>query len=150
MNLFSFLRPVVILLLVVGSVTFSNRASAEERAYQSRSTAVLDFATGNFVAAGNATHLGKYIESGKVSITGDDPTALNVAGSAILTAANGDELRVAITGTLDFSTGAIIGTITFDGATEGRFKDATGSASLEAQIQPDGTVTIVVEGTIDY
>jgi hypothetical protein len=150
MNRFSFLRPVAILLLVVASGTFSNRASAEERAYHSRSTALLNLETGEFVAAGNATHLGKYTEKGSLSISGDVPTALHVEGSATLTAANGDELDVDFTGTLNFFTGAIAATITFDGATEGRFKDATGSASLVAQFQPDGTIAVVVEGTIDY
>lgn len=146
LNLFSFLRPVAVLLVVVGIQTLPDRASAEERAYQSRSTAVLDFATGNFVAAGNATHLGSYIESGNVSIS---PTG-QVEGSATLTAANGDELWVDFTGELNASTGTITATITFDGATTGRFKDATGTASLVAQFQLDGTITVVVEGTIDY
>ena len=146
MNLFHSFRPVVVLLLAVGSVIFSTSASAEERAYQSRSTAVLDFATGNFVAAGNATHLGKYIESGNVSIS---PTG-QVEGSATLTAANGDELFLEFTGTLNFLTGTITATITFDGATTGRFPDATGSGRLVAQAQPDGTFTVIVEGTIDY
>jgi hypothetical protein len=150
MNLCSFLRPVVILLLVVGSVTFSNRASAEERAYQSRSTALLNLGTGKFVAAGNATHLGKYTEMGSITISGDDPTALHVEGSATLTAANGDELDVDFTGTLNFFTGAITATLIFDGALEGRFQDATGSASLVAQFQADGTVAVIVDGTIDY
>ena len=55
-----------------------------------------------------------------------------------------------ITGEFNPFSGTIIGTITFEGATTGRFKDATGSASLEAQIQPDGTISVVVDGTIDY
>ena len=150
MNLFSFLRPVVVLLVAAGILTLSDRASAAERPYHSRSTAMLDLATGNFVAAGNATHLGSYTESGNISISGDDPTALDVVGSATLTAANGDELCVVITGEMNFLTGTITGTLTFDGATEGRFEDATGSASLVAQFQPDGTISVDVVGTIDY
>ena len=126
-------------------LTLSDRASAEERAYHSRSTAQFVNATGGFVATGNGTHLGSYTESGNVSISSTG----QVEGSATLTAANGDELYVVITGEVN-ATGEIIGTITFEGATTGRFKDATGSASLVAQIQPDGTITIVVEGTIDY
>ena len=150
MNRFNSLYPVVVLLVATGILTLPDRASAEERAYQSRSTALLNLATGDFVAAGNATHLGKYTEIGSISISGDDPTALHVEGSAILTAANGDELCVDFTGTLNFLTGAITATITFDGATTGRFQDATGSASLVAQFQTDGTIAVVVEGTIDY
>jgi len=151
MNLFSLLRPVAVLLLAVGILTLSDRASAAERAYHSRSTALLNLETGDFVAAGNGTHLGSYLESGNVSITGLDPTALHVEGSATLRGAHGDELCVDITGTMDFFAGTIIGTITFDGATTGgRFEDATGSASLVAQVQPDGTIAVVVVGMIDY
>jgi hypothetical protein len=135
---------------MVGSVAFSNRASAEERAYRSRSTALLNLETGDFVSAGNATHLGQYTEIGSLSISGDNPTALHVEGSATLTAANGDELCVDFTGRLNFLTGAITATLTFDGAPAGRFQDATGSASLAAQLQPDGTIAVVVDGTIDY
>jgi hypothetical protein len=150
MNRFSLLCPVAVLLVAAGIVTLPDRASAEERAYRSRSTALLNLATGDFVAAGNATHLGKYTESGSISISGGDLTALHVEGSATLTAANDDELHLDFTGTLNFLTGTITATITFDGAITGRFKDATGSASLVAQFQPDGTITVVVEGTIDY
>jgi hypothetical protein len=64
--------------------------------------------------------------------------------------ANGDELLVDFTGTLNFFTGTITATLTFDGTAAGRFQDATGSASLVAQFQPDGTIAVVVEGTIDY
>jgi len=150
MNVFHLLRPVVVLLFAVGSVNFAARATGEERAYLSRSTAVLNLATGDFVAAGNGTHLGNYTELGNVSITGNDPTALHVEGLATLTAANGDELCVAITGEMNFFAGTITGTITFEGASSGRFEDATGSASLVAQLQPDGTISVVVVGTIDY
>jgi len=150
MNRFSLLRSVVVLLVAAGTLTLPARASAEERAYQSRSTALLNPATGDFVAAGNGTHLGKYTETGNVSISGMDPTALHVEGSATLIAANGDELNVDITGTLNFLTGTITATITFDGAAAGRFQDATGSASLVAQLQEDGTFAVVVDGTIDY
>jgi hypothetical protein len=150
MTRFSFLRPVLVVLVAVGILTSPNRASAEERQYFSRSTAVLDIMTGDFVATGNATHLGKYTETGNVVISGDDPTALHVEGSATLVAANGDELCVVIIGQMDFLAGTITGTITFDGATTGRFQDATGSASLVAQVQANGTIAVVIEGFIDY
>jgi hypothetical protein len=153
MNLFHLLRPVVVLLVAVGSVIFSARASGEERDYRSHSTAVLDLATGDFVAAGNGTHLGKYTESGNVSIVGGGFPVFLVAGSATLTDKSGDELCVEITGVLDFSTGTITGTITFVGAPTGRFVDASGSASVVAPFETDGvtaTIAVVVEGTIDY
>jgi len=152
MNLFHLLRPVVVLLAAVASVTFSARASGVERGYHSRSTAVLDLGSGNFVAAGNGTHLGNYTESGNVAIVGGAFPEFLVAGSATLTDKSGDELCVEITGVLDFSTGTIIGTITFVGG-EGRFEDATGSASVVAPFETDGvtaTIAVVVVGTIDY
>ena len=153
MNLFHSLRTVVVLLVALGSVIFSARASAEERDYRSHSTALLNLETGDFVAAGNGTHLGKYTESGNVSIVGGTFPVFLVAGSATLTDKSGDELCVEIAGVLDFSTGTITGTITFDGAPTGRFEDATGSASVVAPFQVDGTmatISVVVEGTIDY
>jgi hypothetical protein len=150
MNLFHLLRPVFVLLVTAISVIFSARASGEERDYRSHSTAVLNLATGDFVAAGNGTHLGNYTELGNIKITGEDPTALDVEGSATLTGTRGDVLCVAITGEMNFFTGTITGTITFEGAPAGRFEDATGSASVVAQVQPDGTIAVVVEGTIDY
>ena len=153
MNLFYLLRPVVILLAIVGSVTFSARASGEERDYRTHSKAVLVLATGDFVAAGNGTHLGKYTETGNVSIVGGAFPVFLVAGSATLTDKSGDELDVEIIGVLNFSTGTITGTITFAGAPSGRFEDATGSASVVAPFETDGvtaTISVVVEGTIDY
>jgi hypothetical protein len=153
MNLFHLLRPVIVLLIAVASVIFSARASGEERDYRSHSTAVLDLATGDFVAAGNGTHLGKYTESGNVSIVGGGFPVFLVAGAATLTDKSGDELCVEITGMLDFSTGTITGTITFVGAPTGRFEDACGSASVVAPFETDGvtaTIAVVVEGTIDY
>ena len=150
MNLFHLLRTVAVLLVAVGSVTFAASASGEERDYRSHSTALLNLDTGDFVAGGNGTHLGSYTELGNVTITGEDPTALDVVGSATLTDKHGNELCVAITGLMNFFTGTIIGTLTFEGAPAGRFEDATGSASLVAQVQPDGTIAVIVEGTIDY
>jgi hypothetical protein len=152
MNLFSLLRPAAVLLAVVGSVVFSARASAEERDYRTHSTALLNLVSGDFVAAGNGTHLGNYTESGHVSIVGGGFPVFLVAGSATLTDKSGDELWVDITGVLDFSTLTITGTITFVGG-EGRFEDATGSASVVAPFEIDGTtatIAVVVEGTIDY
>ena len=144
MNLFTLLRPVVVLLVAVGLVTLSSRASAEERDYRTHSTAMFINASGDFVAAGNGTHLGNYTESGNVVISGTD-----VAGSATLTDKHGNELYVSIAGDFNPLTGTITGEISFEGG-EGRFEGATGSAIVVAQIQADGTIAVVVEGTIDY
>jgi hypothetical protein len=155
MNLFHLLRPVAVLLVAVASVIFSTRVSGEERDYRTHSTAVLNLGTGDFVAAGNGTHLGKYTESGNVSIVGGAFPVFLVAGSATLTDKSGDELCVDIIGVLDFSTMTITGTIYFDGATTGRFENATGSASVVAPFQLNeagtiATIAVIVEGTIDY
>jgi len=155
MNLFQLLRPVVVLLVAVGSVTFCASALAVERGYHAHSTAVLDLTSGNFVTAGNGTHLGNYTESGSVSIVGGAFPVFLVAGSATLTDKSGDELCVEITGVLDFSTGMITGEITFVGAPTGRFENATGTASVVAPFQLNetgtmATVLVVVGGTIDY
>jgi hypothetical protein len=147
MNLFHLLRPVVVLLVAAGLVTFSSRASAEERDYHLHGTALLD-EFGNVVGAGNATHLGNYTEVGYASITGDNPFALHVEGCVILTGAHGDELWETISGQLNWFTGEITATVTYIGGT-GRFEGASGSAILLAQIGPDG-ISVVVDGTIDY
>ena len=155
MNSFHSLRPVIVVLFAMGSVIFSSHASGVERGYRSHSTAVLNLATGDFVAAGNGTHLGNYIESGHVSIIGGSFPAFLVAGSATLIGTSGDELCVEIIGVLDFSTGTITGTITFVGAPAGRFEDATGSASVVAPFEIDetgttATIAVGALGTIDY
>jgi len=149
MKRFCLLRQVVVLLVaVVGLLTQPARASAEDRPFFLRGTAHFVSDTG-FVGEGYATHLGHYTEEGHAIISGDNPFALQVTGCAILTAANGDEPCVVITAQLTFFTGTITATDTYWGG-KGRFVDAIGSSSLVAQFQPDGTIAIAVEGTIDY
>ena len=77
------------------------------------------------------------------------PAVLRIDAWAVYTAANGDQLYATITGQLDLQTGAITATVTYVGGT-GRFDDAGGSATLSGQMLPDGTITVAVEGTIDY
>jgi hypothetical protein len=52
MNRFTLLRSAVALLLAAGILTLQDRASAEERAYQARSTTLLNLTTGDFVSVG--------------------------------------------------------------------------------------------------
>ena len=147
MNLFHLLRPLVVLFVAVGLVTFSSRASAEEREHRLRGTALL--LDGIVTGAGNATHLGNYTETGFASISGENPFALELEGCVILTAANGvDKLWEHVSGHLNFFTGEITATVTFMGG-EGRFADASGSADLLGQVGPDG-ISVVVEGKINY
>ena len=120
MNLFHLLRLVVVLLVAAGIVTFPSRASAGDRPFFVRGTAQFVSPTGDFIGAGNATHLGRYTEIGSAVISGDNPFALQVSGCAILTAANGDELWVEINGQFNAVTGTITATDTYWGGT-GRF-----------------------------
>ena len=149
MNRFFSLRPVVVVLVATGMLMAGTRASAEERSHKSGGTAQFVSPT-DFVGSGEATHLGRYAEAGTAQFS---PTAvpgvLRVDARVVLTAANGDQLYETITGRLDLLTGAITATVTYVGGT-GRFADAGGSATLSGQMLPDGTITVSVEGTIDY
>jgi hypothetical protein len=142
-------RPLVVLLIAAGFLTLPARASAGERPHFLRGTAQFVSLT-DFVGSGHATHLGKYTEAGSAAFSPTaDPTVLRIDAWTVLTAADGDELHETITGRLDLLTGAITATITYEGGT-GRFEDASGSATLLGQILPDGTISVAVEGTIDY
>lgn len=143
------LRPLVVLLATAGILTQSARASAEERPHSSRGTAQFVSPT-DFVGAGHATHLGHYTEVGSANFSPtDQPGILRIDGLAIYTAANGDQLYAIISGELNGATGAITATVNYVGGT-GRFKETVGSATLGGQIRPDGTITVSVQGTINY
>ena len=124
-------------------------AAAEERAHKWHGTGHFTSAT-EFAAKGLATHLGQYDEVGAITaMTPIEPGVFAIEGWAIHTASNGDELYEVFYGRLNFGTGAVTASIRFVGG-KGRFEDASGSASLSAQILPDGSIEIVGEGTIDY
>ena len=130
-------------------MALTDRAAAKERPHSSRGTARFVSPT-EFVGTGNATHLGRYHETGRVTFTPtDNPAVFQIDGCMVYTAANGDELHAVVTGELDGRTGAITATVTYVGGT-GRFTAASGSASLSGRLQPDGTVSVRVSGTIDY
>ena len=149
MNRFCSPRSVVVMLAAVGMLTLPARASAEDRPHKSGGTARFVSPT-DFVGSGEATHLGHYTETGSAQFTPtNDPTVLQIDARSIYTAANGDELHAVFTGQLDLLTGAITATGTYVGGT-GRFDAAAGSATLSGQMLPDGTITVTVEGTIDY
>ena len=148
MSRFYSLRPVVVLVAVV-MLAVTTRASAEERPHFLLGTTRFVSPT-DFVGSGHATHLGKYTEVGSASFSPTaDPTVLRVDAWVVLTAADGDQLYETITGQLNLLTGAITATVTYVDGT-GRFEDAGGSATLSGQMLPDGTITVAVEGTIDY
>jgi hypothetical protein len=50
---------------------------------------------------------------------------------------------------LNRATGAITATVTYVGGT-GRFTNATGVSSLVGQMLPNGTITVAVNGSINY
>jgi hypothetical protein len=149
MNRFFSRRPLALVLAAVGLLAFVSPAQAASRPHHSRGNA--QFVNANdFVGAGTATHLGPYDEVGSVQLLPTpDPTVFLVDASATYTAANGDQLHAVITGTLDGDTGAITATVTYVGGT-GRFSSASGTATLSAQLFPDGSIDVDVEGTIDY
>jgi len=148
MNRFRSLRPVVVL-VATGMLMVGTRASAEERSHKSGGTAQFVSPT-DFVGSGEATHLGRYTEIGSVEFSPTaSPTVLRIDACSIYTAANGDQLYAVFTGQLDGLTGAITATGTYVGGT-GRFVDADGSATLSGQLLPGGTISVSVEGTIDY
>ena len=113
---------------------------------------------GNIVGAeptgsGNATHLGLFTNTGKVSFTPDatNPTILHPSGGGVFTAANGDKLNfVIVTGALDLTTGIGTGEFDFAGGT-GRFANATGRTSgVIQQNVVTGAYELTLVGNIDY
>lgn len=149
MSRFFSLRLGVALLVVTSMLAATTPASAEVRAHKSGGTAQFVSPT-DFVGSGHATHLGQYSEVGYAFFSPTaTPGVLQVDAWATYTAANGDELWAYIAGQLDLTTGAIAATVTYVGGT-GRFTDASGSATLSGQMMPDGSITVSVDGTIDY
>ena len=105
----------------------------------------------DFISSGTATHLGKFTEEGSITDIqpGGEPGVFLITAWAIQTAADGDELHEIISGQLNFLTGAGSATVTYVGGT-GRFENASGSASLQIQLGPDGTFTYRGAGVIDF
>lgn len=108
---------------------------------------------GMLAAVGTATHLGMWTQTGTLTFSPhpSDPTLILADGDSIITAANGDELHVTITGAvLDTNTGIATGSFDFAGGT-GRFANASGSAPFEVlQDFDSGTFGVVANGMIDY
>ena len=148
---------VLTLTLVVGGLA----VTATERPFSANGKGIaipiLD-GNGNVVGAeptgsGNATHLGMFTNTGKVSFTPDasNPNILHPSGGGVFTAANGDKLNfVIISGTLDLTTGIGIGDFEFTGGT-GRFANATGRTSgVIEQNVVTGAYELTMVVNIDY
>ena len=97
------------------------------------------------VATGNATHMGRttavldYVFNGLLD---------TFAGTAVLTAANGDTLNVSFAGQ-QLPDGTLEGSLTFEGGT-GRFTDAIGSGDFSGFNPLDGTFSFTIDATISY
>ena len=110
-----------------------------------------DLSTGDFTAVGTATHLGRWKNSGNITISGDGPI-LDVSGTVTFTTRDGDTLdALIIDGALDVSGMPFLGVaeMVIVGGT-GRFEDATGSGLMLVTQLPDGSFTFTVDGVIDY
>jgi hypothetical protein len=142
-------RFVAVLALATAVLALQPRASAATLPYRARGAA--QFVNANdFVGSGNATYLGKYTETGTVAFAAtNDPNVLAVDGSAVYTAADGDELHALLGGELNVTTGVIAVTVTYVGGT-GRFAAASGSSSLAGQMLGGGAATVAVAGNIDF
>lgn len=104
-------------------------------------------------AAGHASHLGLFSETGELSFVPDpnNPTLLLVTGRVTFTAANGDQLDALIEdAVLDVTTGQATGAFRFIGGT-GRFVNASGTGELVIdQNLVTGTFEGTAVGRIDY
>jgi hypothetical protein len=134
---------------LISLTAFSDRAEAAVRPYAASGTAQFTSPT-EFVGVGYATHLGRYLEAGTVAFSPtSNPAVLHVDGAIVYSAASGEDLHAVVAGELNGLTGAITATVSYLGGT-GRFASASGSASLAGQMQPDGTISVTVTGSIDY
>jgi hypothetical protein len=97
-----------------------------------QATETVDGALHHLVGTGEATHLGRFTLTSEFTVTTPPPTA---SGTAIWTAANGDQIFTTVTGqgVVTFPVLAVVETHTITGGT-GRFAGASGSIILERSI----------------
>jgi hypothetical protein len=129
-------------------------AQAVERPFKlvEQGKAQLDLNAGTLVAdgKGNATHLGRFSIHRELRLApAAEAGVFEVNGNATLTAANGDELRTSITGTLNLNTGHAFLNYEWTGGT-GRFENATGKTTWLVEIHEDATYDVVAKGVIDF
>lgn len=138
-----------VVMIVLALVLLPSEAAAAVRAFSSRGTAQFVSPT-DFVGSGNATHLGAYTEAGSLAFAPSaEPGVLDVTGTIVYTAANGDELHASVAGHLNLLTGAVDAALTYTGGT-GRFSHASGASTLTGQLGAGGTISVRVRGGIDY
>jgi hypothetical protein len=134
-------------------VAFAIPCAAVERPFQLQGTTTIignPFAPegATMEASGTATHLGDWTEEGPVFFDGSSGPPFAATAIAHFTAANGDQLDVLLTGTIDAS---LVATAIYHivGGT-GRFAGASGHGGFAASPNPDGTLSYMAVGTIDY
>lgn len=149
------------LVLTLTLLVASLAVTATERPFSLNGTGIavpIVDGNGNVIGAeptgsGNATHLGTFTNTGKVSFTPDasNPNILHPSGGGVFTAADGDKLNfVIINGALDLTTGIGTGDFAFSGGT-GRFANATGHTSgVIQQNVITGAYVLTLVGNIDY
>lgn len=112
-----------------------------------QATETVDGAVHHLVGTGQATHLGRFALTSEFTVTTPPPTA---AGTAIWTAANGDQIFTNVTGqgVVTFPVLAVVETHAITGGT-GRFDGASGSIILERSINLQTFVSSAsITGTI--
>ncbi len=102
---------------------------------------------------GHATHLGESMFVANATVNFSTPPPFAIAGTAVFTAANGDQFYTRFTGTsTPTGPGTLRGVInhTITGGT-GRFEDATGSLTGIALVNAaNPTNSVTYEGSINY
>ena len=111
--------------------------------------------TADVIGTGNATHMGLFTNTGRVTFNPDatDPNLVHPTGQATFTAADGDKLEVVFGGDetfMDLTTGIGGGIFRISGGT-GRFATASGSMSVVViQNFITGAYELTAVGKIDY
>ena len=148
--------PLFIGLVAAFAVSLASSAVAAETPFKGTVSAVETGTTvfptrfSDRVGTGNATYLGRYTEH--IVETINIPT-MSSTGAATFTAANGDTLLATEVGQATRTsptTLSIVEVYTVTGGT-GRFDDATGSFTLESNVdQTTGASTGTLSGAIDH
>jgi hypothetical protein len=146
-------RLIALTLSAIILVAFAIPCAAVERPFELRGTTAVignPFSPDGAAMEGNgtATHLGKWTEIGMIFFDGSNGPPFPATAIAHFTAADGDQMDVLMTGTIDAS---LVATATFHivGGT-GRFADASGHGDFAASPNPDGTLSYTATGTIDF
>jgi hypothetical protein len=145
------------LILLLGNMP----VSATERPFSCTGKGIASILPGggvpsaDVIGTGNATHMGLFTNSGRVTFNPDanDPNLVHPSGHATFTAADGDKLETVFSAEdtrMDLTTGIGGGTFYFTGGT-GKFANATGSISVVVQQNfITGAYELTAVGTINY